>query len=321
MTETYRIAAAQIAPVYLDLAASLDVACRWIAEAGRQDVHLLVFPETWIPGYPVWLDKCPSAALWNHPPTKAAYRRLVENSVVVPSPETDRLCAAAAEAGLTLVMGLHERDGGTLYNAMVYMSSGGEILGVHRKLVPTYTERLVWGRGDGSTLTVVETPMGRLGGLVCWEHWMPLARQAMHQKGELVHAAVWPSVNEIHMLASRGYAFEGRCFVVAAGSILRREHLPRGLELLDELPGDGPWMVGGSAVIAPNAKILAGPVFEEEALVVAEIDPGQVVEEHMTLDVTGHYTRPDVFTLIVDETPRNRQGIASEEGPRRESPP
>jgi predicted amidohydrolase len=305
MSEPFLVAAAQVAPVFLDLEGCLEIACKWIAEAGEKGVRVLVFPETWLPGYPVWLDSAPEAALWNHPPVKAIYRRLVENCPQIPSPATERLCAAAAEAGLTLVMGLQERDGKTLYNSMVYISEDGELLGLHRKLVPTYTERLLWGRGDGSTLTVVDTPVGRVGGLVCWEHWMPLARQAMHQKRESVHAAVWPSVNEVHMLASRSYAFEGRCFVVAAGSVLRREHFPEGLELLEQMPGDGPFMRGGSAVIGPDGAILAGPAGEEETLVIAEVYPGRIAEESMTLDVSGHYSRPDVFTLVVDERPRS----------------
>ena len=226
---------------------------------------------------------------------------LVQNSPEIRSPFIERLCSAAAEGRLTLVMGLHEKDGNTLYNTMIYISEEGQFLGSHRKLIPTYSERLVWGRGDGSTLTVVETPAGRLGGLVCWEHWMPLARQAMHDKHELIHAAVWPSVKELHLLASRSYAFEGRCFVIAVGSVLRREHLPRGLSLLDEMPGDGPFMTGGSTIIGPDAKILAGPVENEETLVIADIDPTIAIQESMTLDVSGHYSRPDVFRLIVDE--------------------
>lgn len=133
---------------------------------------------------------------------------------------------------------------------------------------------------------------------------MPLARQAMHDKRELVHAAVWPSVNEVHLLASRTYAFEGRCFVVAAGSVLSRADLPEGVTLLDDVPGDGPFMRGGSVIIGPNADILAGPVRNEETLVIAEVDPSRAVRESMTLDVSGHYSRPDVFTLLVDESPR-----------------
>lgn len=133
---------------------------------------------------------------------------------------------------------------------------------------------------------------------------MPLARQAMHQKREVVHAAVWPTVGEVHRLASRSYAFEGRCFVVAAGSVLYRQHLPTDLELLNHIPGDGPWMYGRSTIIGPDASILAGPAEAEETLLIAEVDPAQITEESMTLDVTGHYARPDVFTLLVNEEPR-----------------
>ena len=301
MSEKFLAAAAQVAPAFLDLDGSIDIACKWAEKAGKEGVKVLVFPETWLPGYPIWLDSSPGAALWDHPPAKEVYARLMENCPEIPSPPISRLCEAAAKAKLTLVMGLQERDGNTLYNTMLYISEEGEILGKHRKLIPTYTERLVWGRGDGSTLTVVDTPVGRLGGMVCWEHWMPLARQAFHDQRELLHAAVWPSVNEVHLLASRNYAFEGRCFVIAVGSILTREHLPTDLALLNDLPGDGPWMTGGSAIIGPNAKILAGPVMTEETLVIAEIDPELAAKESMTLDVSGHYSRPDVFKLVIDD--------------------
>ncbi|RME46246.1 MAG: carbon-nitrogen hydrolase family protein, partial [Chloroflexi bacterium] len=217
-----------------------------------------------------------------------------------------RLGQAARAAGLNLVTGVNERDGGTLYNTILYFSERGELLGKHRKLVPTYTERLVWGHGRGDILTAVDMPIGRVGGLVCWEHWMPLARQAMHDRREVFHAALWPTVKEMHLVASRSYAFEGRCFVLAAGSVLRREHLPRGLALLDELEGDGPWMRGGSAIIGPDGELLAGPAGEEETLLTAEVDPGRIVEELMTLDVSGHYARPDVFSFRVHRGARDR---------------
>jgi predicted amidohydrolase len=299
-----KIAAAQVAPAFLDLERSLEIAESWIGRANEQGVELLVFPETWLSGYPFWLDTSPEAALWDHPPAKRIFRRLYQNSVELQSDAMNRLCEIAAAAGLTLVMGVHERIGGSLYNSMVYISDSGKLLGVHRKLVPTYTERMIWGRGDGSTLLAVDTAVGRLGGLVCWEHWMPLARQAMHQQGEVIHAAVWPWVHEVHLLASRSYAFEGRCFVVAAGSVLWRKNLPENVPLLDELEGDGPWLSGGSSIIGPDARIIAGPAEAEETLVVAEIDPDEVIEGKLSLDVAGHYSRPDVFTFNIDDLPR-----------------
>jgi predicted amidohydrolase len=299
VTGLFKAAAAQAAPAFLDLEASVEIACHWIAEAGRQGVRLLVFPETWLPGYPIWLDLSPRAALWDYQPAKAIFRRLYENSPVIPSAVTDRLGAAAAEAGLVLVMGMHERAGGTLYNSLAYFGDDGRLLSVHRKLVPTYTERLIWGQGDGSGLVAANTSLGVIGGLICWEHWMPLTRQALHQKNEIVHAAVWPSVKDTHLLASRSYAFEGRCFVIAAGSILRREHLPLGFALLDEMPGDGPWMTGGSVIIGPDAAYVAGPADDQEQLIIGTIDPGRIAEEKLTLDVCGHYARPDVFTFEI----------------------
>jgi len=303
MNEKIIVAAAQVAPAFLDMRATLDIAVQWIKEAGKNGVRLLVFPETWFPGYPAWLDSSPRAAMWGFPPAKAVFRRLMENSPSIPSDITTQLCSAAAEAGLNLVMGLHERDGNTLYNSMLYISEHGEVLGKHRKLVPTYAERLVWGQGDGSTLTVVDTSIGRVGGLVCWEHWMPLARQAMHEKREIIHAAVWPSVEDNHLLASRAYAFEGRCFVIAVGSVLRRESMPGGFEILDQMPGDGPYLDGKSVIIAPDASIIAGPAGDRDTLLTAEIDPGLIAEAALTLDVCGHYSRPDVLTLVVNEQP------------------
>ncbi|NDJ54726.1 MAG: carbon-nitrogen hydrolase family protein, partial [Chloroflexi bacterium] len=303
--QAFLAAAAQVAPAYLDLDRSLGIAEAWISRAGQQGVKLLVFPETWLPGYPFWLDDAPSMALWDYPPTKAVFRRLFENSVEIPSSATERLAHAAQAAQVNVVMGLNERDGQTLYNSMLYISDQGELLGKHRKLVPTFTERMVWGRGDGSTLTVVDTSVGRVGGLVCWEHWMPLARQSMHQQRELVHAAVWPTVKEMLLLASRAYAFEGRTYVIAVGTPLRRDNLPTDLDLLNELEGDGPWMRGGSAIIGPDGECLAGPAGDGEDLLIAEIDPGRVTEELMALDVTGHYARPDVFTLTVDTKPHS----------------
>ncbi|MDP9357120.1 MAG: carbon-nitrogen hydrolase family protein [Chloroflexota bacterium] len=307
---TIKVAAVQAAPVFLDREASVEKACRLIAEAGANGARLAVFPETWLPGYPIWLDVAPGAALWDHGPAKEVFARLVANAVEVPGPATEALAAAAARAGCAVVMGINERErgrpSGTLYNSIVTFGPDGRLLGKHRKLIPTYTERLVWGRGDGSTLGVYDTPLGRIGGLVCWEHWMPLARHAMHATGEQVHAALWPTVNDIHLVASRHYAFEGRCFVVAAGSVLRRDQVPADLAIFqnDGLPSDTYLLAGGSAIIGPDGHCLAGPAGSEETILYADLDLARIPAAHLTFDAVGHYGRPDVFTLTVNTAPQ-----------------
>ncbi len=236
------------------------------------------------------------------PPAKRAFARLVASAVTVPGPETARLGAAARAASAYVVMGAHELGGGTLYCSLLYFGPDGALLGVHRKLLPTYQERMLWGQGDGGGLIVLDTPLGRLGGLLCWEHWMPLARQALHERGETLHVAAWPAVHEMHQVASRSYAFEGRAFVVAVGTVLRKRDLPDDLELLRAIPGEPDDFLqrGGSAIIGPDGGYLAGPVWEEEAIVYAEVDPARAIEERLTLDVAGHYSRPDVFRFRVN---------------------
>ena len=197
MSSTLPIAVIQASPVFLNLEASLDKACDLIAEAAGDGARVTVFGETWLPGYPVWIDSAPSAAVWGHPPAKAIYRRLFENSPELnPGSETlGRLMATAQQHGCDVVMGLNEREGSTLYNSMLFLSRDGSTVRNHRKLVPTYTERMVWGRGDGSHLVDLPTPEGIIGGLICWEHWMPLARAALHARGETLHVAQWPSAD------------------------------------------------------------------------------------------------------------------------------
>lgn len=309
---TYRVAVAQAAPVFLDRDASVAKACRLIAAAGERGVKLVVFPETWLPGFPVWLDHAPGAALWDHPPAREVFVRLVANAVEVPSPTTDRLGAAAAEAGCAVVMGIQEKEpsrSATLYNSIIFFDADGRLLGTHRKLVPTYSERLLWGRGDGSTLEAFDSTLGRLGGLVCWEHWMPLARHAMHVAGEQIHAALWPDLPELHLLASRHYAFEGRCFVLAAGAVLRQADLPPELELLRGIPGapDDRLLQGGSAIIGPDGTCLAGPAGQDEEILVADLDFAQIAAESMTFDPVGHYARPDVFRVEINRLPQRHE--------------
>ncbi|HVG18167.1 MAG TPA: carbon-nitrogen hydrolase family protein [Blastocatellia bacterium] len=299
-----KVAAVQAAPVYLDLRPSVEKAMTLIAEAAALGAKLIVFPETWLPGYPAWLDCCRDVALWDHAPTKKVFARLMDNSVVVPGPVTEALGAAARGHGAALNISVHERvkEGagrGTLYNTMLTFSADGTLVNRHRKLMPTYTERLIWGEGDGSSLKAVETGAGRVGGLICWEHWMPLARHVLHSSGEDVHVAAWPQVKEMNLVASRHYAFEGRCFVIACGAIMKAGDLPQELEPMESLKGNPDAFVlrGGSAIIAPDGSLLAGPVYDEAAILTAELDFSRIAEESLTLDVTGHYFRPDVFEV------------------------
>jgi len=296
---TIRVAIAQAAPVYYNKAASLAKAIDLIRDAASQGAVLVAFGETWFSGYPAWLDVCPTAALWDHEPTKGVFAQLRENSVSLEGPEVCRLANAARDLQIGVIIGVNERvEKGpaqkTLYNSLLIFSPEGRLVNHHPKLVPTFTERLVWGPGDGAGLTSVEYGQVRVGGLICWEHWMPLARMAMHQAGEHVHVAVWPTVNEMAQLASRHFAFEGRCFVLAVGLMMPTQDIPSALphEVKE------PWVErGGSAIISPDAAYLVEPIYDREQLIVADLDLSMIDRECMNLDVSGHYARPDVFTF------------------------
>lgn len=311
-----RVAAVQARPLLLDLKGSVDKAVGLVREAASRGARLVAFGETWITGYPAWLDLCPGSALWDHLPAKKAYARLHENSVTIPGPETGRLGEAARRHGVVLVIGVHEkvrtgRGHGSLFNTQILFGPDGSIQGRHRKLVPTHAERLVWAPGDGGGLEAIDTPAGRVGTLICWEHWMPLARQALHESAEEIHVAAWPTVRDMYQVASRHYAFEGRCFVVAVGQIIRAGDLPEGLDLPPELTGRPEALVssGGSCIIAPDGSLLAGPVFDREEILTADLDLGRIAEESMALDVTGHYNRPDIFEFRKRAPTPRRRGI------------
>jgi nitrilase len=301
-----KVAIVQAAPVFMNLQESLTRAIKLIGDAASQGAKLVTFGETWLPGYPAWLDYCPSAALWNHGPTKEVFAELRRNSLVVESSETHELAKAAREFEIVLVMSINERvdhgpGNGTLYNSLLTFNSDGSLVNHHRKLIPTYTERLVWGQGDGQGLKAMATAVGWVGGLICWEHWMPLTRQVLHDSGEDIHIAVWPTVNEMHQIASRHYAFEGRCFVLAAGSLLRARDLPGQLPVTFELVDkpDQLLLRGGSCIIGPDGRYIVEPVFDEERILIAELNLEALDRERMTLDVSGHYQRRDLFDLIV----------------------
>lgn len=307
------VAIVQEAPVFLNLSLSVKKAVEEITKAASAGADIVCFAECWLPGYPAWLDFAPEAGIWDHAGAKSLFRLLAENSVVAGDEHLKTLQDTADKKNIYIVMGTHERDGATLYNTSFTFSPGGREPVPHRKLVPTYTERLVWGRGDGSTLSAVETPWGALGSLICWEHWMPLARAAMHAKSEFLHIAQWPIVRDMHQVASRHYAFEGRCAVAAAGSILTNEdildgfnsldaHAPEAEKLLKSMPGEGRDLVhnGGSAIIDANGAYLAEPLYDKPGHVMAEIDMNTQREAWQTLDTNGHYSRPDIFELRVN---------------------
>src|SRR5688572_18731428 len=284
-----------------------------VREASRSGAALVAFPETWLPGYPAWLDVSRDVALWDHEPVKNTFARYAGASVDVAGEAGRFLRDVAARHRVTMVIGISERVGsgpgrGTLYNSLLIIDADGQLLNHHRKLVPTYTERMVWGNGDADGLTAVDTSAGRVGGLVCWEHWMPLARQALHDSGEDIHVAVWPTVHDRHQLASRHYAFEGRCFVLAAGSVMRTTSLPPELDLdPSRVTDSSPFVLrGGSAIIGPDGEYVVPPLWDRPGILVADLDLERVRRESMTLDVSGHYSRPDLLSMTVHRSSRRR---------------
>lgn len=301
----------QHSPVYLDKSKSIEKAISLLKEAANQGSRLAVFGETWLSGYPAWLDYCPEAGLWGHDPVKELFLKTYENGVAVDGPEVLLLKETAKELKINVSIGINEvvNNGSankTIFNSLLFIDKYGELVNHHRKLMPTYTEKIIYGHGDGKGLTSVETDFGKVSGLICWEHWMPLTRQAMHNSGEDIHLAVWPKVHEMHQVASRQYAFEGRCFVLAAGQILRKSDLPDMLKTTG-IPDDPNFMIlnGGSAIIRPNGFYQTEPIFDKEAIITAEIDLSENIKESMTLDVTGHYQRNDVFDFEVNRSRKN----------------
>ena len=301
----FTAAAVQAAPVFLDRDATIAKACDLIEQASRAGARLIVFPEAWVPTYPYWI--------WGPRGGSSAqlFVELFRNAVEVPGPATDRLGEAARRAQAYVAIGLTERDAvarGSLYNTLLYIGPDGRILGKHRKLMPTHMERTVWGWGDGSGLHVLDTPVGRLGGLICWEHEMSLVKYAMYARGEQVHAAVWPAMtSQNHHIdfGCRQYAFEGRCFVVVSCGYMREDLVPEqyGLSGIRSLDANG-----GSGIIGPDGEYLAGPLYGREDILYAELDLTRTAQGKYNLDVAGHYARPDVVQLILNETPQTPVG-------------
>jgi nitrilase len=311
---TLRCAIVQASPVPLCIDAGISALVTHIEQAAAEGARLIAFGESFLGGYPIWLDEAPGAALWDHPGTQALHAILLQQALVEGDARLAPVQALVDRHQLLVSVGAHVRKRASLYNDQLLLSPGAPPLH-HLKLVPTHGERLIWGRGDGSTLGVHQAPFGPVGSLICWEHWMPLARAAMHNLGEAVHIAAWPTVRETYAIASRHYAFEGRCFVLAAGTVLHRSDLEHGLaaaggdaaaaELIAAMP-DGQLQSGGSMIIAPDGSVMAAAGTQSE-LLVTDCDLGLRDAALAALDTDGHYARPDVFELTVNR--RSQDGV------------
>ncbi|WP_205754802.1 carbon-nitrogen hydrolase family protein [Azoarcus sp. DD4] len=299
-----RIALVQHPPRLLDRAATLTLACTLVAEAAAGGAELVVFSEVFVPGYPTWIWRLRPGA--DMALADQLHARLLANAVDLSADDLAPLCAAAREHAVTVVCGIDERDGrysrSTLYNAAVVIGPDGALLHRHRKLMPTNPERMVWGFGDGSTLRVVDTSVGRLGVLICWENYMPLARYAMYAQGVEIYVALSYDCGERWLASMQHIGREGGCWVLASGWACRAADLP------DDLPGKAAmypdpaeWINSGDAVVvAPGGRIAAGPLHQEFGILYADLDPALVGIARRSLDVAGHYARPDVFQLHVN---------------------
>ena len=295
------VACVQAEPVVLDREATIDKLAALTAEAAGNGAELVVFPETFVSVYPssTWAG---ALAGWADSRAKAAFARLVESAVDVPGPAADRLGGVAREHGVWLVTGANVKDSrrnGTVYNALLYHAPDGSLALEHRKLVPTNHERLVWGQGDGGGLRALETPIGRLGGLICWENYMPLARFSLYESGVEIYLASTADDGDEWQSTLVHIARESRAFVVAPGHFQRAAAYPEDFPLRELLAGKDVIGRGGSAILAPDGSYLAGPLYDEEGILYADLDPARLREERQRFDAAGHYHRPDVLRLEV----------------------
>jgi len=302
-----KAAVVQAAPALFDREATVQEACRLTAEAATQGAGLILFPEAFIPAYPRGLS-FGTVVGSRTPEGRRTWERYWANAVDVPGPTTDALGEAAREAGVYLAVGVIERDTafsrGTLYCTLLYFGPDGRLLGKHRKLKPTAAERLIWGEGDGSTLTVVDTPFGKVGGLICWENYMPLARMAMYAKGVEIYLAPTADARERWVATLRHIALEGRCFVLGCNQFVTKGMYPADLPGIEDLEGQPEALCrGGSVIISPLGDVLAGPLWDREGILFADMDMAEVARGKFDFDVVGHYARSDVFRLIVNERP------------------
>ncbi|MFF0266706.1 carbon-nitrogen hydrolase family protein [Kribbella sp. NPDC004536] len=307
MSSGFTVAAVQAAYVLLDRDATVARVEQLVTDAAMTGAELVVLPEAFVPGTPLWIDSGP---IWAG--DGPWYAKLVEQAVVVPGPVTAALGAIARANRVHLVIGVQEREpyGTTIYNTVLYFGADGRLLNKHRKLVPTGSERTVWGQGDGSTLDVVPTPLGRLGGLTCWENYMPLARFHQYAQGVEVWLAPTLARGDGWVATMQHIAREGRMWVVGVNPCLRYDQIPADLPDRSRIapepaPGDGEWIEPGNTLICdPSGQLVAGPLRHAEGILTTRIDLTKVAELRRLFDVSGHYHRPDIFSLTVDTRPR-----------------
>lgn len=296
-----RAAVVQAAPVAFDVERTLEKAQRLLDEAASSGAQLVVFPEAFVTCYPRGVTF--GATIGERTREgRELFRRYWESSIDVPGPVTDRLGEMAREHSVYLVIGVIERAGGTLYCTALFFNPAGELMGKHRKVMPTAAERLVWGYGDGSTLPVFETEIGRLGAVICWENYMPLLRMAMYQKGIQLYCAPTADARDTWIASMRHIACEGRCFVLSANQFARRCDYPDDYPIEGVQDSQAVLCRGGSLIVSPLGDVLAGPAFDGETVLVADLDLGEIIRGKYDFDVVGHYARPDIFRLYVDET-------------------
>ena len=307
-----RVAAVQPRGHPFDPAAAVDHLCTATAEAAQQGAELVLFPEAFVGGYP-WGLAFGTAVGGRTPAGRRTFGRYHDAAIPVPGPETERMGRAAAAAGVYLAVGVIERGArrapGTLFCTLLYFAPDGTLAGLHRKLKPTAAERLIWGEGDGSTLPVIETPFARVGGLICWENYMPLARMAMYGKGVEIYLAPTADERGRWQATLRHIALEGRCFVIGCNQFVTKEHYPADIEILGEIE-DCPDVLcrGGTSMYGPLGEVVAGPLLDVEGMLVADLDMGDIARGKFDFDVVGHYARPDVFRLRVNEEPQTAVG-------------